>query len=269
MKKLLILFFTVSFILVGCSSSSSTKKEQTIRLGVTGGDLEIWKHVQTELAKEDINLEIITFSDYTQPNIALNEKQIDINAFQHYLYFETFIKDHGLDLSVIGETYIAPLGIYSKKIKDVKELKEGDKVAIPNDVTNGSRSLILLQTAGLITLKKDVALPTVKDIVDNPLKLNITELDASQTARAMDDVVISCINNGVAVDAGLIPTRDAIFLEPVNDQSKPYINVIVTRTEDQDNPLYKRFVEVFQTDETAKLLDEIFEGSLIPVWTQK
>ncbi len=267
MKKLSLLLIVAVLVLVGCSSTPKSSK--TIKLGVTGGDLEVWKHVQSELAKEDIKLEIITFSDYTQPNIALADGEIDVNAFQHYLYFNTFIKDHNLDLTAIGETYIAPLGIFSKKIKDIKELKAGDSVAIPNDVTNGARSLILLQTAGLITLKKDVALPTVKDIIDNPLKLEIKEMDASQTARAMEDVTVSCINNGVAVDAGLIPTKDAIFLEPVNEQSKPYINIIAVRTEDKDNPTLKRFVEVFQTDETAALLDKVFQGSLIPVWTQK
>lgn len=256
-----------AIVFTACSNTTGKDGENLIRLGINGDESEVWTYIKEELAKEDINLEIISFSDYTRPNLALSEGEIDINSFQHYAFFNKFIEEHNLDLTPIGETVIAPIGLYSSKIKDVKELKAGDKIAIPNDATNGGRTLILLQTAGLI--KVDPAsgsLPTLKDITDNPLELEIIEVDASTTPRTLDDVKVAAINSQFAVDAGFFPSKDAIFLEPIDENSKPYINIIAARTEDKDNPIYKKVVEIYQTDEVKEIIDRIYKGSQVIAW---
>ena len=159
MKKL-ILFLVLSILLVGCSNNNSTKENITgngdkntlVRIGLTGSDSKVWNHVKEEAAKENINVELVFFDSYPIPNAALNSGEIELNAFQHYIYLNTEIEQHGYELSVIGETVYAPLGLYSKKIEKPDELKDGDKIVIPDDVTNGGRALLLLQANGLITV---------------------------------------------------------------------------------------------------------------------
>lgn len=266
LQKIIVLVLLVISIgtLTACGAG---KDEKVVKVGVTGSESEVWNYIKDELAKEDITLEIISFSDYTRPNIALADEEIDINAFQHYAFFENFIEEHNLDLTAIGETVIAPLGIYSSKIKDVNEIKEGDKISIPNDATNGGRALILLQTAGLIRIDEAAGLlPTLKDITENKLNLEIIEVDAGTTARTLDDVTCAVINSGFAVDAGFTPKEDSIFLEPVDDNSKPYINIIAARTEDKDNEILKRVVEIYRTDKVKEITDEIYKGSQIITW---
>ncbi|EOH88971.1 MetQ/NlpA family ABC transporter substrate-binding protein [Enterococcus villorum] len=257
--------------LAGCSQgkadTKSTSKETTVKLGIIGEDTDVWDNVKARLKKENIDLEYVKFTDYNQPNAALADGSIDLNAFQHQFFLDNYNKEHGTDLVSIGNTVNAPLGIYSNKIKKISEVKEGAKVAIPNDVTNGGRALLLLQTAGLI--KVDPAkgqTPTVSDITENSKKLAISELDASQTARALNDVDLSVINSGVAVDAGFTPTKDAIFLEPVDDSARPYVNIIVARKEDEDNSTYKKIVDAYQTEETAKVIEKTSKGSSVPAW---
>ena len=257
--------------LAGCgqgkADTKSTSKETTVKLGIIGEDTDGWDNVKARLKKENIDLEYVKFTDYNQPNAALADGSIDLNAFQHQFFLDNYNKEHGTDLVSIGNTVNAPLGIYSNKIKKISEVKEGAKVAIPNDVTNGGRALLLLQTAGLI--KVDPAkgqTPTVSDITENSKKLAISELDASQTARALNDVDLSVINSGVAVDAGFTPTKDAIFLEPVDDSARPYVNIIVARKEDEDNSTYKKIVDAYQTEETAKVIEKTSKGSSVPAW---
>ncbi|OQO71094.1 metal ABC transporter substrate-binding protein [Enterococcus villorum] len=257
--------------LAGCgqgkADTKSTSKETTVKLGIIGEDTDVWDNVKARLKKENIDLEYVKFTDYNQPNAALADGSIDLNAFQHQFFLDNYNKEHGTDLVSIGNTVNAPLGIYSNKIKKISEVKEGAKVAIPNDVTNGGRALLLLQTAGLI--KVDPAkgqTPTVSDITENSKKLAISELDASQTARALNDVDLSVINSGVAVDAGFTPTKDAIFLEPVDDSARPYVNIIVARKEDEDNSTYKKIVDAYQTEETAKVIEKTSKGSSVPAW---
>lgn len=275
MKKLIKITVALAALLVvatGCSkgsaqSGSSEKKETTVKLGVIGSDTDVWDSVKDRLKKEGINLEYVKFTDYNQPNAALADGSIDLNSFQHQFFLDNYNKEHGTDLVSIGNTVNAPLGIYSDKLKDLKELKDGAKVAIPNDVTNGGRALLLLQTAGLIKVdpaKKQT--PTVSDITENTKKLEISELDASQTARSLADVDIAVINSGVAVDAGFTPTKDAIFLEPVDDQARPYVNIIVARKEDENNKTYQKVVAAYQTKETEKVIEETSKGSSVPAW---
>ena len=165
---------------------------------------------------------------------------IDLNSFQHQFFLDNYNEEHGTDLVSIGNTVNAPLGIYSNTLKDVADIKDGAKVAIPNDVTNGGRALLLLQTAGLIKVDKAKAKRLPFLILPRIKNLDISELDASQTARALSDVDISVINSGVAVDAGFNPASDAIFLEPVDEHARPYVNIIVARKEDEDNKTYQK-----------------------------
>jgi D-methionine transport system substrate-binding protein len=256
--------------LVGCGakSSSADNKKGVIKLGVTGDDHRVWDNVKERLAKQNIELKIVTFSDYIRPNQALSDGDIDANAFQTVAYFEQFKKDHNLDLTSIGNTVLAPMGIYSKKIKDIKTLKDGAKVAVPNDATNEGRALLLLQDAGLIKLKDGAGIkPTVKDIIENTKKLSIAELVATQIPRSIEDVDIAVINNGVAVDAGYAPLKDSIYIEDTKKESaKNYFNIIAVRTKDKDKAILKKLVEVYQTDETKKVIDETTKGSSIPVF---
>jgi D-methionine transport system substrate-binding protein len=258
----------LGIILVGCSSGKANDdKTTTVKLGVVGSNNEVWESVQERLKKENIKLEIVEFSDYTQPNAALAEKEIDLNSFQHQFFLDNYNEEHQTDLVSIGNTVSAPLGIYSSKLKEVKEIKKDSEIAIPNDPTNGGRALLLLQTAGLI--KVDPAkkqLPTVNDITENKLNLKITELDAAQTARTLEDVAASVINSGMAVDAGFSPEDDAIFLEPVDETSRPYVNIIVARAEDKDKEVYEKIVAAYQQDATKKVIEETSKGSNIPAW---
>lgn len=279
MKKILSFGLSAIALLVlatGCSNNateksavkeSTTQERVTVKLGLVGADTDVWDNVQARLKEEGIDLEYVKFTEYSQPNTALANGDIDLNSFQHQYFLDNFNAEHGTELVSIGNTVNAPLGIYSDKIQDIKELKEGDQVAIPNDVTNGGRALLLLQTAGLIKVDPAKAqAPTVSDITENKLNLEIVELEASQTARALQDVAASVINSGMAVDAGFVPTTDAIYLEPVDDTSRPYVNIIAARKEDTDNEVYQKVVAAYQTDETIKVIEETSKGSSIPAW---
>ena len=226
----------------------------------------VLKYVVEEAAKEGITIELISFSDYTQPNAALDSGEIDLNSFQHRVYLENEIETHGYKLSSIGNTTIAPLGLYSKKITDLAELKEGDKIGIPNDVTNGGRALQLLQANGLIKIN-DEKFPTLKDVVENPRNFEIIELAAVNIPGSLDDLEIAAINSGIATDAGMNPKEASIVLEQVDiTQDNPYVNLIVARTSDKDNEVYKRIVEIYHTDKVKELTIEDSKGALIPVW---
>jgi D-methionine transport system substrate-binding protein len=257
--------------LAGCGSSKTTSaaasitpaKKEVIKLGITGDDHLIWDKIKVKLAKENIDLQLVSFSDYIRPNQALSEGDIDANAFQTIAYFDKFKADHKLDLVSLGNTVLAPMGIYSKTVKDIKTLKDGAKIAIPNDASNGGRALILLQDAGLIKLKDGVGItPTVKDIVENKKNLKIIELVATQIPRSIQDVDIAAINNGVAVDAGYSPLKDSIYTENVKkDSVKNYFNIIAVRTKDKDSAKLKKLIQAYQTDDTKKAIQEIYKGA--------
>lgn len=283
MKKLISLIFILAlvFTLGACASQegeaakdnsqqqSSEQKEPTVvKLGVVGEANEAWQPVIKKLAEDNITLEIVSFSDYTLPNQALDDGDIDLNSFQHYAFLNNDIEKNGYKLTAIGETIIAPLGLYSQKIKDISELKDGDSIAIPSDTTNGGRALKVLESAGLIKVDPHAGYtPFVTDITENPLNLQFIEVEASLTPSLLPDVAAAIINGGHAVDNGLVPSEDAIYLEKVEEGiDNPYINVIVARTDDKDNEIYKKVVEYYQTDEVAAIIKEQYKGSYITVW---
>ena len=252
------------------SSTADANEPVKVTLGVVGEVNEPWDYVIEELKeKENIEVELVKFTDYTTPNNALAEGEIDLSSFQTEIFMDNYNKDHGTQLTTIGYTVMAPLGLYSEKITDISELKEGDTIAIPNDVSNEGRALILLQTAGLITLDPEAGLvPTTEDVVENKLNLQFQTLESNQTARALQDVTASVINSGMAVDAGFIPSEDAVFLEPVTEDSKPYYNVIAALAEDVDNEAFQTIVDYYQSEGTAKVIEESSKGSQFPVWDQ-
>ncbi|MDR2443578.1 MAG: MetQ/NlpA family ABC transporter substrate-binding protein [Deltaproteobacteria bacterium] len=230
----------------------------------TGSDIDILEKVVEVAKSRGLEVTLTEFSDYVIPNTALAAKEIDLNSFQHIPYLEDFIAEKGTPLVSIGTTYISPIGFFSNKITDISELKEGDTVVIPNDGSNGARALLLLEKAGFITLKPDAgAKATVYDIVENRLNLKIIEVEASQTPAARDDATVVAINNNYAQGVGLNPLTDSIFLE---DFDSPYVNVIVARPEDKDNPLYLKFVEAYQSQEVAEFILEHFKGATVPAF---
>ena len=252
------------------SSTADATEPVKVTLGVVGEVNEPWDYVIEELKeKENIEVELVKFTDYTTPNNALAEGEIDLSSFQTEIFMDNYNRDHGTELTTIGYTVMAPLGLYSEKITSINELKDGDTIAIPNDVSNEGRALILLQTAGLIKLDPAAGLvPTTEDVVENRLNLQFQTLESNQTARALQDVTASVINSGMAVDAGFIPSEDAVFLEPVTEDSKPYYNVIAALSEDVDNEVFQTIVAYYQSEGTAKVIEESSKGSQFPVWDE-
>lgn len=255
----------VVLVLAACGQSEETTK---VKLGVVGDKNDQWEYLQEELLeKENIEIELVKFTDYRQPIVSLDDGSIDMHSALTEIYMDSINEEGGYSNTTLGYTTLNPMGVFSEKIDSLDELKAGALVAIPDDVSNGSRALLLLQTAGLIELDDSKGLlPTVSDITSNPKNLHFEEMASNQTARALTDVDISLINNDMATDAGYVPTQDAIYLEPVAESSKPYYNVIAVREDETDNEVYKTILEYYQTDEVAAIIDEMSAGSSIPVW---
>lgn len=262
MKKTLIILLTL-LVLTGCGSKP---KDKVVRIGLHGGDqTKSWNYVVDQAAQEGINIELVYFSDYPQPNAALHSKEIDMNAFQHHIYLEDESQQNGYELTAVADTFYSPLGLYSKSIKNLSELKDGDKIAIPSDRTNGARALQLLQTHGLLKLN-DEKLPDKKDIIENPHNFDIFELEASNLPGALGEIPLAAINSGIAVDAGFTPSRDAIELEALTEDNADYVNLIAIRSEDKDRDDLKRIVEIYQTDAVKALIIEETSGASVPVF---
>ena len=247
-----------------------TEVADTIKIGVVGEKNEVWEEVIKRYEEgTGKKAELVKFSDYTQPNEALASGDIDVNSFQHYKFLEEYNDAQGEEkLVAIADTMLAPLGYYSNQIKSLDELEDGDRVAIPNDPSNGPRALFLLQAAGLIKVNGNPGEAiTLDNITENPKNLEFIEMDAAQTARALDDVKVAAVNDNYALDSGLSPNEDAIFLEdPENPDAKIYVNVIAARAEDKDNEAYKELVKYYQTDETKKDYDTYTNGAWIASW---
>ena len=215
------------------------------------------------LAKEGYNLVIKEFTDYVQPNMALASKQLFANFFQHEPYLDNMNKEKKLDLVSIGKVHIEPLGVYSKKIKKLADLKKGNSISVPNDPTNEARALRLLEANGVIIIKPG-ALVTVADITKNPLGLKFHELDAAQLPRTLDDVTASVINTNFAGEAGLVPARDALVME---GSESPYANIVVVRNEDKDSPKAKALMKAVQSPEVkAYIQKNLVERGIVPVF---
>ena len=264
MKKILSFLIVAILVLSACGGNNGKK----VTIGVASNDTKAWEKVKELAKKDDIDLEIKHFSDYNVPNKALSDGDIDLNAFQHFAFLDQYKKAHkDTNIEALSTTVLAPLGIYSDKVKNIKDVKKGAQVAIPNDVSNQARALKLLESAGLIKLKKNFGLNgTTKDIESNPKDLKIKAVDAQQTARALSDVDISVINNGVATKAVKDAKKDPIYLEKASsDAVKPYINVVAVNSKDKDNKTYKKIIELYHSKEAQKALKEDTKDGEKPV----
>ncbi|MDR1978533.1 MAG: MetQ/NlpA family ABC transporter substrate-binding protein [Synergistaceae bacterium] len=239
-----------------------------LKVGIVGESYqEIWAPVIKRLATEGIDVELVNFAEYTLPNAALDAGEIDLNAFQHHKYLNNEIQTKGYKLTPIGETFLSAMCLYSRKIKNVGEIKKGDKIAFPNDLVNQGRALTVLQGAGLIKLKPDVANPDVPDIIENPLSLEFVPVDAAQVPSILPDVAAGVINGNYALDFGLSPSKDSIFYDDLSFyKDNSYINVIAARTQDADKEVFKKVVAAYQSDDVKKVFLEYFEGSYLPAW---
>ncbi|MFC4388912.1 MetQ/NlpA family ABC transporter substrate-binding protein [Gracilibacillus marinus] len=252
-------------ILVGCGKEASKEEEVTLKVGLNGSGVPIWEFVKEKAKEEGINLELIEFADYVRPNMALADGDIDLNAFQTVSYFDSFIEERNIDLVPIATTLIAPMGFYSEKIKDISEVPNNAKIALPQEATNMGRALLLAEQAGLITLEEGFdGNGDLSSITENPKNIEFVPVVAAQTPRVLPDVTASIINNGVAVEAGFIPVQDAIFIE--DDNAAPYINIIAVRGDEKDKEEFQKIVEIFQTEEVANHIKEVFNDSLIPTF---
>ncbi|AEX84543.1 hypothetical protein XO10_00425 [Marinitoga sp. 1135] len=263
MKKVVFILVGILLVLMGCS-----EKEKVFKIGATAiPHAEILEFVKNDFEKETgYKLDIVVFNDYVQPNIALEEEQIDANYFQHIPYLEEFSKNKGYtDLIAVAKIHVEPMGFYSKK--QLSEFKSGDKVVIPNDATNEGRALLLLAKNGLITLKSTNSLKvTITDIKDNKYNLNFVELDAAYLPRTYKEdntVVGAVINTNYAIENGLNPLQDAIFIE---DANSPYANIIAVKEKNKNNKQLKKLIELLQSQKVKEFILEKYNGAVVPVF---
>lgn len=267
MKKLMLvlaLCMIAMLALTGCGgdkAAAPADSSAVIKVGATPvPHAEILNIVKPMLAKEGVTVEIVEMTDYVIPNTAVADKQLDANFFQHKPYLDKFCAERNLKLSSVAAIHIEPMGVYSKKIKSLNELQNGAEVAIPNDPTNGGRALMLLAKQGVITLKDGVTITaSVADIVANPKNIKITELEAPQLPRVLDDVAAAVINTNFAMEADLVPLRDAIAME---DKDSPYANILVVRTGDESRPEIQKLVKALTSPEVKKFIEEKYKGSI-------
>ena len=204
---------------------------------------------------------MVEFSDYIQPNAALAAGDLDANSYQHKPFLDQQVKDRGYKLVSVAYTVNFPIGIYSKKVKNLKDLKVGARFGVPNDPTNGGRVLLLLEEKGLIKLRPEAGLKaTPLDVIDNPKKIKFVELEAAQLPRSLDDLDASAVNTNFALSAGLNPAKDAIALEAAQS---PYVNLLAVREQDKDKPWVAKLVKAYHSEEIRKFIQTEFKGSVL------
>ena len=242
---------------------------RVVKLGLTGVIYEdIWNPIKEKLAGEGIDLQYVQFSDFSLPNAALDAGEIDINAFQHHAYFNNDTEKNGYDLTAIGDTFIIAMNIYSDQIQAIDELKDGDTVAIPDDASNGGRALKVLESAGIIEIDPDAgANPTVSDITNYKVQVDITELGASTIPSVIPDFTIAVVNGNYALDYGIDPST-AIFKESEYDDDS-YFCLIAVKSGNADDPVYQEIVKLFQSEETKQIFEDKFGGYFVPAWEAK
>jgi D-methionine transport system substrate-binding protein len=243
----------------------SAATAETITVGVTAGPhAQILEAVKPIAASKGLDIKIVEFTDYVVPNAALEAGDLQANSFQNQPYLDNQKADRGYKIEAVGLTVNFPIGIYSKRHKSWDAVPEGSTLSIPNDPTNGGRVLLLLQEKGVLKLKAGVGFkPTVADIVENPRKFKIVEVDAAQTVRTLDDVDAAAVNTNYATSAGLDPVKDAILRE---DPKGPYTNLIAVRAADKDKPWVRLLVDSYHTPEVRQFVLSKFKGAVLPSW---
>lgn len=273
-KKLLGLALVSALALTGCKEEKAAtaapaepaKPAAPLKVGVMTGPEAQMTEVAVKIAKEKygLDVELVQFTEYTQPNAALHAKDLDANAFQTVPYLEQESKDRGYKMAIIGNTFVWPIAAYSKKIKNISELADGATIAIPNNASNTARALLLLQAHGVIKLKdpKNV-FSTENDIIENPKNIKITQVETSLLTRALDDVDLAIINNTYAGQAGLSPDKDGVIVE---SKDSPYVNLIVSREDNKGDERLQTFVKAFQTEEVYQEALKLFNGGVVKGW---
>lgn len=246
-------------------AAGAAPKAAVLTIGVSPvPHADIVNFVAPTLKNQGIEVKVVEFSDYVQPNLSLADKELDASFFQHKPYLDEFAESRGLKLESLVAVHIEPMGVYSKSVKKVEDLAEGAKIAIPNDPTNGGRALKVLETAGLIKLKADAGiLATPNDIVENPKKLSFLEIEAAQLPRALDDVAAAVINSNFALGANLNPTKDAIAIE---SKDSPYANIVAIRAGESNREDLQKLKAVLTSPEVKKFLEDKFQGSVVPAF---
>ncbi|AVX20288.1 D-methionine transport system substrate-binding protein [Carboxydocella sporoproducens DSM 16521] len=262
-------------LISGCGGQQEKAAEQpaaketvVLKVGATPvPHKEILEAAKPLLEKKGIKLEIVEFTDYILPNKALANGELDANYFQHVPYLEDFSKENKLDLTYTVKVHFEPMGIYPGKVKDLAQLPEKAKIAVPNDPTNEARALLLLEKAGLIKVKPGVGLKATKqDIIENPKQLEIQELDAAQIPRSLPDVDLAVINGNYAVEAGLNAGKDALVSEDKNSEAaQTFGNIIAVRKGDENKEAIKALGEVLLSPEIKKFIEEKYQGAVLPL----
>ena len=271
MKKLFMVLLALVSLAVVAAGCGGEKKEAAksdkvaIKVGATAvPHAEILNAIKPALAKEGVDMQVIEFSDYVKPNLSLNDKELDANFFQHLPYLESFATEHKLALVSAGNVHIEPMGVYSSKIKDLKDVPDGAKVAIPNDPSNAGRALAILESAKLLKLKDGVGVKAVVgDIVGNDKKLQIVEIEAALLPRSLEDTDLAVINSNFAMEAKLNPVKDALFTEP---KDSPYANVVAVRKGDEKRPEIQKLMKALTSPEVKKFIEEKYKGAVVPAF---
>jgi D-methionine transport system substrate-binding protein len=261
MKKRTLLSLTLAAA-VTLAWSAAGAQDRPLKVGVTAGPhAQIFEQVKKVAERDGLKIQIVEFSDYVQPNAALSAGDLDANSYQHKPYLDQQVKDRGYKLAPVGYTVNFPIGIYSKKVKNLKDLKEGARVGIPNDPTNGGRVLLVFQDQGLIKLRPEAGLKaTPLDVVENPKKIKFVEVDAAQLPRTLDDLDASAVNTNYALPAGLHPGKDGIAQESAKS---PYVNLIAVREQDKDKPWVGKLVKAYHSEEVRKFIQTEFKGAVV------
>lgn len=262
MNKRTLVQSALALALAASFSSGLLAQDKPLKIGVTAGPhAQIFEQVKKLAEKDGLKIQIVEFSDYIQPNAALAAGDLDANSYQHKPFLDQQVKDRGYKLVNVGYTVNFPIGLYSKKVKNLKDLKEGARFGIPNDPSNGGRVLLVLQDQGLIKLKAGAGLKaTPLDVIDNPKKLKFVELEAAQLARSLDDLDAAAVNTNYALPAGLHPGKDAIAQE---NAKSPYVNLIAVREQDQAKPWVAKLVKLYQSEEIRKFVLAEFKGAVV------
>ena len=259
----------LAFGLAGCGdkkteTAPAAKADKTLVIGVSpvpGGDM--MNFLKPKFAEKGVNLKVVEFSDYVQPNMALSDKSLDANFFQHKPYLDDFVKQHNLKLVSYVPVFIAPIAIYSKTLKKPSDIAEGATVSIPNDPTNGGRALKVLADAGLFGLKDGVGVKgTPADVINNTKNFQLVELEAATLPRTLDDVDAAVINSNFAMGVGLNPAKDSLAIEA---KDSPYANVVAIRTGD-NRPELKKLADALRSPEVKKFLEEKYKGAVVPAF---
>ncbi len=254
---------TVASALTGCGE----KKADEIKVGATAGPHSAIVNEAAKVAKnEGLNVKVVEFTDYVTPNRSLAEGALDVAVYQHEPFLNNYNAQNGTDLKNIAPAVVQPMGFYSNKVKSLDAVPVGAKVSIPNDPTNSGRALLLLQTSGLIKLKAGVTgnTATVRDIVDNPRKIHVVELEAAQLPRSIDDVDFTCVPMNYVISAGLSPKDQGFYFE---SRQAPYaLMIIASRANNAQDPNVRKFVKAYQSEQVRAFIEKTFNGAVQPAW---